>query len=245
MILELDVGNTRVKWRRLTDEHERLDGGTADLDAIREAVPWQDARAQLVRVSSVAGERFDAALAEFVVRRIGVVPRFARASAQAGRIRSGYHVATQLGVDRWLAMLAAGEVTAEAFAVLDGGSALTLDLVGPGGDHLGGYITPGFAAMRDLLRQGTARVRPGSGSERLPVGPGRSTRDAVNAGIVRMISDFAAAEFSRFVDIHGPKAVLFVTGGDGEMLSRIVREGGIKARLVPELVLDGLAVACP
>lgn len=244
MILELDVGNTRIKWRRLSGDG-RLDGGTAGRDAIREAIPWWDPPLERVRISNVAGERFEAEIAEFIERRIGLVPCFARATAQAGRIRSGYHVAAQLGVDRWLAMLAAGEATAEAFAVLDGGSALTLDLVARSGAHLGGYITPGLAAMRESLHQGTARVRSGPAAERLAAGPGRNTRDGVNGGIVRMIVDFAVAEFSRFTDVHGPEAVLFVTGGDGEMLSRLIREDGIKARWVPELVLDGLAVACP
>jgi len=245
VILELDVGNTRAKWRRPGDSNVRVDGGSVELEAIREAIPWQDPPAESVKVASVAGERFEAELSEFLQRCIGLVPRFARAAAQAGRIRSGYHVTTQLGVDRWLAMLAAGEITSEAFGVLDGGSAITLDLVASSGDHLGGYITPGLAAMRDSLRHGTARVSPGVTTRRIPVGPGCSTRDGVNAGILRMVGDFAVMEFSRLVSVHGADAVLFVTGGDGETLSRLCADEGIEARFVPELVLDGLALACP
>jgi type III pantothenate kinase len=245
VILELDIGNTRAKWRRLAGDGARVDGGAVEVDAIREAIPWQEASVAAVRIASVAGDRFEAELSEFIQRRIDVVPRFARAGTQAGRIRSGYHVATQLGVDRWLSMLAAGQMTGEAFAVLDGGSAITLDLVAGSGDHLGGYIAPGLAAMRESLRQGTARVRPGASVERIPAAPGRSTREAVNAGIVRMVGDFAVTEFSRFESAQSDRAVLFVTGGDGEILAGLCDEAGIDARLVPELVLDGLAVACP
>ena len=245
MIVELDVGNTRAKWRRLGDARERLDGGSVEFEAIREAIPWLDPTPDSVKVASVAGEQFEADLCEFLQRRIGLLPRFPRATAQAGRVRSGYHVATQLGVDRWLAMLAAAEITSEAFAVLDAGSAITLDLVSGSGDHLGGYITPGFNAMRESLRQGTARVRPGATDRHIHRGPGRSTRDGVNAGIAKMVGDYAVMEFSRFAGVHGDDAVLFVTGGDGEMLSQLCADEGIEARFVPELVLDGLAVACP
>ena len=91
MILELDVGNTRGKWRRLGNAGERVDGGSVELEAIRDAIPWLEPAVDGVRVSSVAGEQFETDLCEFLGRRIGLVPRFARATAQAGRIRSGYH----------------------------------------------------------------------------------------------------------------------------------------------------------
>ena len=43
--------------------------------------------------------------------------------------------------------------------VVDAGSAITIDLIGPQGVHLGGYISPGLRLMREALWQGTAKVQ--------------------------------------------------------------------------------------
>ena len=91
-----------------------------------------------------------------------------------------------LGVDRWLALLAAHRhAPTEPLMVLDCGSAITLDLLVVGGRHLGGYIVPGLALMRSSLLSETAGVAVEALSS-VTSCPGRDTSTAVGHGLPLM-----------------------------------------------------------
>ncbi|MDZ7824718.1 MAG: type III pantothenate kinase [Gammaproteobacteria bacterium] len=155
-VLEIDVGNSRLKWRRIRD------GVILDRGAMPATLPLESWRlaggdpATLARVGSVAGADFDREL-EARLLALGVEEvRFAASSDRCGRLRAGYREPARLGVDRWLALVAGAARVEGAFAVLDAGSALTLDLVDADGRHLGGWILPGLRMMRRALLDGTA-----------------------------------------------------------------------------------------
>ena len=57
---------------------------------------------------------------------------------------NAYRQAEKLGADRWMALLAAAELTGGDQVVIDAGSAITVDLLRADGRHLGGAILPGF-----------------------------------------------------------------------------------------------------
>ena len=64
-----------------------------------------------------------------------------------------------LGVDRWLALVAAWNMVRQPAVVADLGTAATLDFVAGDGRHVGGYIVPGPGLMAKALARDTARVR--------------------------------------------------------------------------------------
>ena len=72
-------------------------------------------------------------------------------------IQCGYAKFNTLGVDRWLAILAAREITQLPVAVIDLGTANTCDIV-INDQHLGGWISPGFSVMRESLLSTTQNV---------------------------------------------------------------------------------------
>lgn len=243
MILELDIGNTRLKWRRLDAGGVRIDGGFGPhLPGPGEHYPWRDPERgapERARIVSVAGEDFNAALLRELEAEGTRHVEFARSGVACGRLRSGYREPERMGADRWLAMIAASEVCDGAFAVVDAGSAITLDLVADDGGHLGGWIVPGLRMMRSALLEGTAGIRlPNTESVSLSA-PGRDTAEAVGFGTVLMAQDFVARRLQAFREEH-PDALLFVTGGDGERIAATTAE---PRRHMPELVLDGLARA--
>ena len=74
-------------------------------------------------------------------------PRFVTtAHAQFG-VRCAYADPARLGVDRWVAVLAAYHAAHGAACVLDAGTAVTFDAVAADGRHLGGLIFPGARQM--------------------------------------------------------------------------------------------------
>lgn len=235
-MLELDVGNTRLKWRYLNDLGQNQVTGVARSFEFLECgyVP------QRVRVSCVRGQAFRAHLGSVIESRWGLVPEFAESHAVCAGLISAYEQPQRLGVDRWLAMLAARERAKGAFCVVDAGSALTLDFVDSSGQHLGGYIVPGLNLQKSTLLQNTA-IRIPEFTVKAQLCPGRSTEAAIHNGVVTMAISWIIDEYGKRLD----EGELFITGGDAELVAGYLQNKSISCSLVSELVLDGLRVALP
>ena len=233
-VLDLDIGNTRTKWRC---------GPLAGALPAPE-LPTLPAPPSQVRVATVVGQR--AALAAAVQSRFGVAAEFATVAATLSGVSCGYRCAAQLGIDRWLAVVAAWRQTRAATVVVGAGTAATVDFVCADGRHLGGCIAPGLALMRSALGGGTADggIRAASRQQGFAAATaGTTTEAAVASGTATMLVGFAERAVAGFLarpDVED--AVVFVTGGDSPALASAWQR---PVRQVPTLVLDGLAVALP
>jgi type III pantothenate kinase len=159
-------------------------------------------------------------------------------------VRNGYDEFERLGLDRWLAMLGGFHLASGACLVLDFGTAVTADFVARDGEHLGGFICPGMPLMRNQLRTHTRRIRYGDlAAERAleSLVPGRTTVEAVERGCSLMLRGFVLTQLELARSYWGNDFAVFLTGGDAALVSGIVPE----ARLVPDLIFVGLAMACP
>jgi len=239
MRVEMDAGNTRCKWRLIDLHHKLICRGSNQYDELRQVFDqWTTHPIESIWVASVRGPEFERELIELANACLGVRPHFARASASVGGLKNAYEEPAKLGVDRWLAMLAAWDCARGALCVIDCGSAITIDLVDHTGLHHGGYIVPGVAMMRNALLAGTDRVRfEATGSDPSDE-PGKSTAAAVtngtHAAAVGLI-EHAFALMSRRVSNPSP----VITGGDALTLAPFLQ---IAADYQPDLVLDGLSV---
>jgi len=238
VILDVDAGNTRLKWRlRKADSvvSRGADRLNSDLEALNAALSGQDDAVVAVRVASVGSESHWRDLSERLREVTAVSPLFAVSGREFAGLRSAYDDPSQMGVDRWLAMVAAWCRYRCGIAVVDAGSALTIDFVSPAGRHTGGYILPGWQMHLRSLFDGTARVsaEPATDADRLV--PGRDTSSCVNHGIAWLWAAWAA----RLRDDCREKGVqrVVLTGGDSDR----VEAAGIEAEVWPDLVLDGLA----
>ena len=170
----------------------------------------------------------------------GQSPRVARTAPRFGALRNAYDEPAQLGVDRWLAMIAAWQHSKGAFAVADCGSALTVDLVAADGRHLGGYIGPGYQALLAALDAETAGVRA---APSVPEGtrPGCATGPAARSGALLMLAGIVERARNHLPEKGAP---LYLTGGDAPMLLPCLEKGD--SVVVKEgLVLDGLCHLVP
>ena len=248
MILEIDAGNSRIKWR-LCNGRQVLERGIGGSDNIagmldemvtRPAIPAEGP--SRVRVASVQGGAFERSLGELLIQRWGVSPEFARSTASCGPVVNGYEQPSTLGVDRWLAAIAAYDYSPQACCVIDAGSAITLDLVSARGQHEGGYIVPGLQLQRQsfVTRTGlTVDAEPGWKS----VAPGLRTTDALDNGILAMVTGWLV--FLLKESGKGAGRAVYLTGGDASVLSEQVGGHNVRHLVVPDLVLDGLALALP
>ncbi len=237
MILEIDVGNSFLKWRVLDAAGQVSGRGRVSsrqgLAPLFEQWPHD---LQRVRVGSVASAEFDATLRSLLQQAGATEIAFAATQRAGAGVTNSYAEPERMGVDRWLAMLAAWARCKTACCIVDCGSAITIDFLDAQGVHQGGYILPGMRLLREALLGNTARVFAAEADGFDPE-PGRDTSSAVLHGADFMF-DAIQSGLGRRLDALAVDA-LFVTGGDGELFQRLIGRG----EWVPDLVLDGLRLA--
>lgn len=244
MILDLDVGNTRVKWllRNLTGGVERRGAFLCrDWPGEKKDIWSFGPDVRRVRMASVAGGITET-LQEFFQNNWRLNPEIASLVDGAGGLKCGYLQPAKLGIDRWLAMAAAWSSCQDNLLVVDAGSALTIDAVDAGGVHLGGYILPGIEMMKKALVGNTAAVRV-EGGMHLALEPGRSTVEAVGHGALLGLVG-AVDMATKLATRQKPVAKIFLTGGDSQLLKQYL-DTATAVEEKPDLVLDGLAIVLP
>lgn len=247
MILELDCGNSFIKWRVLHADAVRLfaegvvDSDLALMEKLRECVGLDLKQGRLV---SVRTNEETATLVSMVADTFGVTVLCAVSAREMSGVHNGYEDFQRLGLDRWLAMLGAHHLASGACLVLDFGTALTADFIAADGEHLGGFICPGMPLMRNQLRTHTRRIRYDdfSASRALESSlPGRNTVEAVERGCALMLRGFVLTQLELARGYWEQDFTVFLTGGDAGLVAGVVPD----ARVVPDLVFVGLAMACP
>ena len=234
--LQLDVGNSGSKWRLLREGEVVVRGTYRPQErASQEALLGCTGALQQIWVASVADSEAERALADMLAEQWGVQPWFARSGASCAGLRNSYDEPERLGVDRWLAMLAAWRRLRGRACVVDAGSALTYDLVSADGQHEGGYIIPGPTLMERALLLDTQRVRFEEEAE-YELSPGQSTAQAVRHGIALAQTGALALAMDRAGIVSSQ---LLFCGGWGKPLMELLDRGG---SYLPDLVFEGLEI---
>lgn len=247
MILELDCGNSFIKWRVISEDgSQRLFAGVVDSDSalFESLASTQGLRVSRCRLVSV---RSDAETEQLVARLrelLGVEAVCAQSASQVGAVQNGYEDYRRLGLDRWLAVLGAYHLGQRACLVVDLGTAVTADFIAADGKHQGGFICPGLPLMRDQLSTHTRRIRYDREvalAALQELEPGRSTAEAVERGCLLMLRGFVAEQLLQARARFPEGFEVFLTGGDAELVRDVVPG----AQVVTDLVFVGLAIACP
>ncbi|WP_110973503.1 pantothenate kinase [Pseudomonas huaxiensis] len=245
MILELDCGNSFIKWRIIQGSGAVLLGGVVDSDeALLLAVREAGLAPEHCRLVSVRSEEETSLLVSALVAAYGLTVKKAVPAKNLAGVRNGYVDYERLGLDRWLALLGGYHLAKTASVVIDLGTAVTSDFVTAAGEHLGGFICPGMPLMRNQLRTHTRRIRyDGASAEQALecLEPGRSTVEAVERGCTLMLQGFVLTQLQEAHRLWGDDFALFITGGDAALVHQVAP----MARIVPDLVFVGLAIACP
>jgi type III pantothenate kinase len=146
---------------------------------------------------------------------------------------------SQTGIDRVLNIAAAHEQMGKACAVVDAGSAITVDCCNEAGEFLGGAIAPGVTMQIEALHQHTAAL-PKISLEAPKELVGRSTTEAIRHGVYHGVRGMVKEVVENFATELGTWPDLIATGGD----SPVLFEGWELVHAVaPDLTMYGIALA--
>lgn len=249
-ILEIDAGNTRIKWRLIDYKNKKniSSGAVLALD-LSDELPKAFSQDLLelknvdvveITVSNVRGNGFANALSSFCEKHFSISINFALVSQEQAGLTIAYKNVETLGVDRWLAMLAAKHFAQSAVCVVDCGSAITIDFINADGQHEGGYIVPGLQMMQRSLGDQTANLLYQPESD-MSVEPGINTKDAINHGVLTMVLGMLERIHKQREIDESSKWSWYLCGGDAVFLSSFIEW---QHEIKTELVMDGLAIAC-
>jgi type III pantothenate kinase len=247
MILDIDLGNTRIKWRS-SDRPELVDSFHLGDEIPRQ---WRSiSPSDRIRVASVLSAEKTTAFIEALQRVSNAPMQLARVQQGFAGLQLAYADISGFGVDRWLALLAARmRFPARDCVVVSGGTAVTVDWLTERGRHLGGYIAPGWRTAARALWQNADNLGEARRGLAPLFQPGTTTLECIAAGLTLFFKGFAA-ELHQAAAAEFPAPQWVFTGGDAETLMGFFAESGTgraldTAQVLPSLVLEGLAVALP
>jgi type III pantothenate kinase len=235
--LYADIGNSGI--RLMQDGSARVIAGrytAATLADIFGHHLRELARPDRVVAACVAGAEVEKIFTGLCLAAWSIRPEFIHTGGSLCGVSNAYPSPSQLGVDRWLAMVAAWNKYRTDLCIFDCGTAVTADIIGADGRHAGGYILPGRFLMQDSLARGTARITL-SGEYAYTGMPGRSTPECVYNGITLGICAFVE-RIAGPLQGDGGKCVI-TGGGAGEIIPLL----SMPAIHEPWLVLEGIRLA--
>jgi type III pantothenate kinase len=243
MNLLIDIGNTRIKWA--TDDADQLvahgavshaDWNAQSVDMhVLESIP----QPQRVLVANVGGARIADAVRNAVVTRWGAAPEFIVSTAAACGVRNAYPVPGNLGVDRWLGLIAVHAMRPELACIVGVGTAMTVDCIDAAGQHLGGVIVPGPELMVSSLLRSTSDIaqRAASGEVTAELFAD-NTLGAIRQGAVHALAALAERAMDTLRRTHSSDPVLVLTGGAAAAIQPLLSSPAVS---IADLVLKGLA----
>jgi type III pantothenate kinase len=234
MVLAVDAGNSRVKWALHDGRAFVRDGWVlhADLDALDSQ--WLSLPPpRSIMIANVAGDGTGHKLRK-LSGRWPVKPEWAVSTRTRAGVTSHYDEPSQLGVDRWAALIGARGFSSDACVVVNAGTAMTVDALTKKGEFIGGIIVPGFELMHEALAANTARLSAERGNfTPFP----RVTRDAITSGAIQALCGAVERTHDAMQSAGHGEPLLIFSGGAGELVANHI---GRPVRIIDKLVLEGL-----
>ncbi len=256
-VLLADVGNSRIKLAVMTTAategllpllDRRVDLASrsfhpVNLDEWLRAVAPGPAVVLVASVHDVAATRLEAMIAELAATQHRTL-RQRRIRPDDLPLQIDLPEPEKVGIDRLAAAAAANRLRSPGrpAVVVDCGTAVTVDLLSETGVYLGGAILPGAPLMAKALADGTSKLPQIAALEHglPPAMPGRATAEAIAVGIGWGFRGAVARLVAEARKALGGDAEVVLTGG----WRSAVRDEFSAAKEMPDLVLEGIGLAC-
>lgn len=236
-ILVIDSGNTFVKWglhdgdhwiTKNKIHHSQLKALEDDFRNLPEP--------NMVVISHVSGEIIRDQLT-ILMSRWSVKPTWILAQSCQCEVTNGYSISSQLGSDRWAALVAARKFQKEGCLVVNVGTAMTVDALSPSGHFLGGLVMPGFYAMMNGLKADTG-LQLSETLGKFHDFP-KNTNDGVYSGLIQSLLGAIERMYSTFLKQNPMIGNCIMSGGGAYQLMPFIK---FPVVYIENLVLEGLVI---
>jgi type III pantothenate kinase len=237
MRLFIDIGNSEVKWASGDELARNIVHRVASTDLVAELIPHLQLLEppSQVHIASVLQPGRTQSLCQWIETTWRISPRFAQTRETELGVVNGYRQPDQLGVDRWLGLLAAREISKQTLLVVDCGTATTLDAMDSDGRHLGGSILPGLQLFQRCLQSHTDIPEAAEGVA--IEGFATDTAAGIASGAMLATTSAVEAMLSRLGQQYDSGTQCLLTGGFARQVARNLT---VPHLLVPNLILQGL-----
>ncbi len=239
-MLLIDSGNSAIKTRQISD------GDIQDRAfAIRSGFAGSgfpdylaSINVQQIYMASVAGESIQNAIRDLIEahQRTAKFQQLKTLPELEG-VTNAYAQYQQLGVDRWMTLLAAADMVPGDAIIIDAGSAITVDLLSARLGHQGGAILPGLNT--DLRR--FIELFPGVDFSAPEIEqtemPGRSTAACVNIKYESVNGQVVDEITQSWLPLLEPPVEILLCGQDAQNIGQHLADS---FRVVPDLVFIGM-----
>jgi len=248
MLLALDVGNTNVtigafrraelagRWRLRTIQEQTADEWGILLRNLFTLAGLHLADVQGVAISSVVpavDQPLEAMSERYFQRR----PMFVNAASDLG-LAVHYDNPREVGADRLVNAVAVKAKYGAPAIVVDLGTTINFDIVGPTGDFLGGVICPGIGMSISGLFAKTARLPMVDFREPEKL-IGSNTVGSITSGLYYGFIGMIDGVVERVIGELGEYTKVVATGGQGQKITQASRY--VKT-YDEDLTLDGLRI---
>ena len=235
MDLFIDVGNTKTKWCLTSNQNIEKNGSIFNAELNDFSINAEDIES--VFVSSVNSENLEKQIIEKIKPLCSYI-----SFAKVNKTYLATSYSDELGVDRWLGVLALTEKTKKNAIIIDSGTALTIDLLISENDsylHKGGLILPGFHLYNQSLTQNSAAIKLKNKDMTIDI---NNSDMALLHGFLMSVSG-AVEKFIMHHHLNFNDVDIFLTGGDAVVIFNSLQEKmKQKYHRIDNAVIDGLKV---
>ena len=247
MKLLLDMGNSRLKSAVLEDTGDLSQFvsteyvGQKPIETLQEHLDKYPGISKVVLVSVLGKVFHELALNLFEEQKIPLI--WAASERKAHGVVNNYERPTQLGSDRFIALVAARKAfPKQNCIVIDCGTAVTVDALSSDGEFAGGVIIPGLKLWSDSLikRAGQLNEHQTDQADLFA----KDTAQAIGSGSIFGLTSAVEGISTRMSQKleeqtkTGRGSKLVICGGDAELVCNYSQ---LEFELIPNLVLIGLA----
>ncbi len=238
ILLAIDSGNSFIKWGIHDGTQWLIQNKVANYDFSSLQTQWDDLSVQpaAIIISHVAAQNVRDELSDLLLIW-SVSPHWVKVFPSQCGVYNGYTDPSQLGCDRWMALIAARHLLQQSCLVTNVGTAMTVDALSDSGQFLGGIILPGVNLMLRSLKENTAQLDDTAGSyQDFP----SNTNNAIFSGAIQS----ALGSIERMRQLLSEQLGYslnncIISGGGAHILLPYIN---FPVRIIDNIVLEGLVI---